>query len=161
VRNALWLPALAFALAPALASAADGDAELKFLLGVPGGQAPSTEFRACFDGHRAKLKANPNDLAPLVRDYSSGDAAKRSCAIAAEADLIAEHYKLSSPANGYGPMIRAMSQQAKVVSGKPAGVACPTRNLILDAAKQLDRILADFVPNYTYDWVGKSTNPNC
>jgi hypothetical protein len=161
MKKRFGLSALALALISPSVSAAVGDAEIKSFLGSPGGQTPSASLRACFDAHRASLKAKPNDLAPLVKDYTSGNAEKRLCAIAAEVDFIAENYKLSSPVNGYGPMIGALSRQSKPFTGKPTAIACPTRSLMLEAAKTFDRILGDLVPNYTYEWIAKASNPAC
>lgn len=119
------------------------------------------ELRACFKAHRTWLAGKPNDLAPLVKDYDSGDAMKRDCALAAQADFMMGKYKTSSPLNSYGPLIGGLSAQNKAASAKGAEVACPTRRLMLDAARQFDALLGGFPPDVTYDWLVKAGNPAC
>ncbi len=56
-------------------------------------------------------------------------------------------YKVSSPVNSYGPMIKALSDQNKAASAKGAALARPARRLMLDAATQFDALIggcADF-----------------
>ena len=151
----------AFLLSTAPASAADINPALKTLLGLPGGTEPSSELKTCFERHRAHLETKPNDLSQLVTDFEGNDAMMRDCAIAAEANFIMKSYVISSPVNSYGPLIRALSAQTKVVKGKPAKIACPTRQLMMEAALQFDKIQADFLPNYTYEWIGKVADPAC
>jgi len=122
---------------------------------------PSSELKACFDVHQAALAKKPEAVFPLVADYIGPDPVRRDCAMAAEVEMMATRWRVSSPMNNYSPLISSFSKQNGSLAKRSEMERRQGRQFIFDSAVAFNAMLGGMIPNHVYLWMQPAAGAPC